>query len=64
MSKELDEAYSSDFKQSLTIALASNTEFVRLAQGGHGGKYVGYYVAEEIGRTLRVLTPHLTNHKE
>ena len=46
----------SPFEEQLTLALASNPEFIKQAASNHSTKVVGYCVALQIKQTIKSLS--------
>ena len=44
----MSESIDNEFRQKIAIALAGNTEFVKIANLDYDGKYIGFCVGEQI----------------
>ena len=52
----MSESIDNEFRQKIAIALAGNTEFVKIANEDYRGKYVGFCVGEQILLTIQGLS--------
>ena len=49
----------SPFEEQLTLALASNPEFVKQADTNYTNKVIGYCVAHQIKKTITILNGYI-----